>query len=70
MMQNFNDVPVHVLHCRKSGNSLYELLGVEKSATHDDIRKTYRRVSETGLVNQETFDSTRLNEFVYSKKIL
>ena len=65
-MQNFNDVPVHVLYCRKSGNSLYELLGVEKSATHDDIRKTYRRVSvESDLVNQETFDSTRLNEFVY-----
>lgn len=34
-----------ILHFRKSGNSLYELLGIEKGSTHDDIKKAYRRVS-------------------------
>ncbi|XP_034334442.1 dnaJ homolog subfamily C member 5 isoform X1 [Magallana gigas] len=32
-------------HLSKSGNSLYELMGVEKSAPHDEIRKTYRRLA-------------------------
>lgn len=29
----------------KSGNSLYELLGLKKEATHDEIRKAYRRLA-------------------------
>lgn len=31
--------------CRTSGNSLYEILGLPKTATADDIKRTYRRVS-------------------------
>ena len=29
---------------RNSGNSLYELMGLEKAATHEEIKKAYRRV--------------------------
>ena len=29
---------------RSSGNSLYELMGLEKAATHEEIKKAYRRV--------------------------
>ncbi|XP_052064088.1 dnaJ homolog subfamily C member 5-like isoform X1 [Mytilus californianus] len=32
-------------HLSSSGNSLYELLSLEKTATHDDIKKAYRRLA-------------------------
>ena len=30
--------------CRKEGESLYDILGVDKDATPDQIRKAYRKV--------------------------
>lgn len=31
--------------CRTSGDSLYEILGLPKTATPDDIKKTYRKLA-------------------------
>ena len=32
-------------HLSSSGNSLYELMGLEKAATHEEIKKAYRRLA-------------------------
>ena len=39
---NFND---SILIFRTGGDSLYVMLGVPKTATADDIKKTYRKVN-------------------------
>jgi len=31
--------------CSTSGDSLYEILGLPKTATGDDIKKTYRKLA-------------------------
>ena len=31
--------------CRRSGDSLYELLDIPKDSTHQDIKKKYRRLA-------------------------
>ena len=38
-------VKVFSFNCSRSGESLYQLLGLQKNATHDDIKKAYRKVS-------------------------
>lgn len=34
-----------IVYCRTSGDTLYETLGLEKTATADDIKKTYRKLA-------------------------
>ena len=33
-----------IIFCRKEGESLYDLLGVDKDATPEQIKKAYRKV--------------------------
>ncbi|KAB7506181.1 DnaJ-like protein subfamily C member 5 [Armadillidium nasatum] len=35
----------HILFFITTGDSLYQILGVEKTATNEDIKKTYRRLA-------------------------
>lgn len=53
-----------ILYCRKSGNSLYELMGVEKSAPHDEIRKTYRRVSILYVLTKYPVNIEQINIYL------
>jgi len=40
----------YFLMIRATGDSLYIILGVQKTATPDDIKKTYRRVINNSLI--------------------
>lgn len=37
-------MPLLLTSCRTSGNTLYVILGVSKSANQDEIKKAYRKV--------------------------
>lgn len=34
-----------IIYYRTSGDSLYQILGLPKTATSDDIKKTYRKLA-------------------------
>ena len=42
---DFGDLLYNAYYCRRSGNSLYELLDIPKESTPQDIKKKYRKLA-------------------------